>query len=573
MIEIPDLVTGGLAVGMLSAVALGGGLLHAQRQQARQRAEIAALRHQLGDALQALTDEVEHLGTQRLPAAARQLAHPHVAVPGPLHPQTSGTPLGLALEHVLTGLRTELAAQRTRVDAAAQAGMRGATREIQAALYRLQDALRGLQQKYDDPELTQTLFQLDHENEQSLRRAQVAAVVCGAWVGLAREESHLVDAVTGGQARLVGYHRIRVHNHLAAGTGLVSHAVEPVAIIVAELLDNALRHSAPDTDVVVNLEHVHHGACVTVDDAGLGMTQDERARAQRLVAGSEPILLTELGDPPRMGLAAIGQLTRQFDLSVDVSSPSPYGGVRAVLRVDSHLLSRIDPDERPPAASAPRPTRKASHDQASARARDEASVGSRGEEPGQHVGSRGGESLRSRGDESPGSRGEASVDPHGDFSGGPRGEASDSSRGEASGDPRGETSGGSRGEPAASSRRGTSGTSHGYGDEHDHDASGTASGHHAPRDVGGLPQRRRRTRLAAASDDTPAPRPEVRRPERAAAALGALQAGTSAARSAAGERSGDASMAVPESAGAARERAEATADDIDQTDHEGGTAR
>lgn len=537
MIELPDLVTGGLAVGMLSALALGGGLLHAQRQQARQRAEIAALRHQLKDALQALTAEVEHLGAQRLPAAARQLAHPHVAVPGPLHPQTSGTPLGLALEHVLTGLRTELATQRTRVDAAAQAGMRGATREIQAALYRLQDALHGLQQNYDDPELAQTLFQLDHENEQSLRRAQVAAVVCGAWVGLAREESHLVDAVTGGQARLAGYHRIRVHNHLAAGTGLVSHAVEPVAIIVAELLDNALRHSAPDTEVVVNLEHVHHGACVTVDDAGLGMTQDERARAQRLVAGSEPILLTELGDPPRMGLAAIGQLTRQFDLSVDVSSPSPYGGVRAVVRVDSHLLSRIDPDERPPAASAPRSTRTASRDEATVKSGDEASVGSWSEE-----------SIGSQGETSAGSPGE--------------------------------TSAGSHGEAAAGSRGGASGTSHGYGAEHDHDASGSASGHHAPRDAGGLPQRRRRTRVTSASGDTPAPRPEVqrpepevRRPERAAAALGALQAGTSAARSATDEGTGDAATAVPETARAARERAEATADDIDRNDQEGGTAR
>ncbi|MGW1957728.1 ATP-binding protein [Streptomyces sp. NPDC001920] len=359
MIETPDLVTGGLAVGALSALALGCGLLRTLRQRDRQRAEIAALRSRLDGVLRTFTAEIEHLAAHRLPAAAAQLAHPHVPVPGPLHPQSAGTPLGHALDQVLTGLRTELTAQRTRIDAAAQAGMRGATREIQAALYRLQDALRGLQQQYDEPELAQTLFELDHENEQSLRRAQVTAVVCGAWVGLAREESHVVDAVTGGQARLAGYHRVRVHNHLAAGTALVSHAVEPVAIIVAELLDNALRHSAPDTDVVVDLEHVHHGVCVTVDDAGLGMTRDERARAQRLVAGAEPILLTELGDPPRMGLAAIGQLTRQFDLSVDVSSPSPYGGVRAVLRVDSRLLSRIDPEERPPAASAPRSTRRA----------------------------------------------------------------------------------------------------------------------------------------------------------------------------------------------------------------------
>ncbi|MFF3941543.1 sensor histidine kinase [Streptomyces phaeofaciens] len=358
MIELPDLAVGGLAAGTLSALALAGGMLRLRRQQIRQRAETAALRTRLDGSLRAFTAEVEHLAARRVPAAARQVAHPHTEVPGPLQPLTVGTPTGIALENVLLALQAEVAAQRTRVDAAAQAGMRGATREIQAALYRLQDALRGLQQRYDDPELAQTLFRLDHENEQSLRRAQVAAVVCGAWVGLAREESHLVDAVTGGQARLAGYQRVEVHNHLEAGTALVSHAVEPVAIIVAELLDNALRHSSPDTDVVVSLEHVHHGVCVTVDDAGLGMNRDERDRAQRLVAGDEPILLTDLGDPPRMGLAAIGRLTRQFDLGVDLSSPSPYGGVRAVLRVDAHLVSRIDPEKRPPAASAPRTTRR-----------------------------------------------------------------------------------------------------------------------------------------------------------------------------------------------------------------------
>ncbi|MDX3381916.1 protein kinase [Streptomyces niveiscabiei] len=358
MIELPDLAVGGLAAGTLSALVLGGGLLRARRGQARQRAEIAALRTQLDGSVRAFTAEVEHLAGSRLPAAARRVSHPHLEIPGPLQPLTAGTPLGVALEKVLEALRVEVTAQRGRVDAAAQAGMRGATREIQAALYRLQDALRGLQQQYDEPELAQTLFRLDHENEQSLRRAQVTAVVCGAWVGLAREESHLVDAVTGGQARLAGYHRVTVHNHLEPGTALVSHAVEPVAIIVAELLDNALRHSAPDTDVVVGLEHVHHGVCVTIDDAGVGMTQDERERAQRLVAGDTPIHLTELGDPPRMGLAAIGRLTRQFELAVDLTSASPYGGVRAVLRIGTHLLTRLDPTRRPPSVSAPRTTRK-----------------------------------------------------------------------------------------------------------------------------------------------------------------------------------------------------------------------
>ncbi|MEU0369832.1 ATP-binding protein [Streptomyces sp. NPDC006283] len=365
MIEIPDLAAGGLAAGTLSALVLGGGLIRSRRERTRQRQEIAQLRshleaarYEVDRAAQAFAAEVAHLADRRMPAEATRAAHPHVQVPGPLQPAVTGSELGKGMDQVLQALLTAMAQERKRVDAAARAGMRGATREIQAGLYRLQDVLRGLQQRYDDPELAQTLFALDHENEQSLRRAQVAAVVCGAWVGLAREESHLVDAVTGGQARLVGYHRVRVHNHLEPGTALVSHAVEPVAIIVAELLDNALRHSAPDTTVAVHLERAHHGVSVTVDDAGVGMASDERDAAQRLVAGSDPILLSDLGDPPRMGLAAIGRLTRQFDLSVDLSTPSPYGGVRAVLLVTNHLLSHIDPALHPPAAGAARSTRQ-----------------------------------------------------------------------------------------------------------------------------------------------------------------------------------------------------------------------
>ncbi|MEV0179745.1 ATP-binding protein [Streptomyces sp. NPDC050625] len=488
MMDIPDLVVGGLAAGTLSALALGGGLLRSRRQRALLRAELTETRARLDSAQQAFTAEVEHLAARRVPAAAQQLAHPHVVVPGPARQETAHTPAGIALEHTLTAVRAELTAQRTRIDAAAQAGLRGATQEIQAALYRLQDALRSLQQRYDDPELTQTLFALDHENEQSLRRAQVAAVVCGAWVGLAREESHLVDAVTGAQARLAGYHRVRVHNHLEPGTALVSHAVEPSAIIVAELLDNALRHSAPETDVVVNLEHVHHGVCVTVDDAGLGMTQDERARAQRMVAGDDPILLTDLGDPPRMGLAAIGRLTRQFDLGVDVSSPSPYGGVRAVLRVESHLLSRVDPIEQPPAASAPRSTRRSTAAETAA---------------------------------SPAPARAKAV----------------------------------RDAAAAAPSRDAA---HGYGT--DHQDPGSAPGHQGPRDADGLPQRRRRTRAAAPA--APAPRTPARRPEDAAAALGALQHGTAAARS-----SAEAGRTESEPAPAQR------AADTEQTEHEGGAAR
>ncbi|MFJ9422080.1 ATP-binding protein [Streptomyces sp. NPDC101249] len=501
MIELPELAAGGLAAGTLSSFALAAALLRARRRSLRQRAETAALRGKLEGAVEGFTAEVEHLATERIPAAARQLTHPHVVVPGPTQPLIGDSPLGVALEHVLVELRAELSAQRTRIDAAAQAGMRGATREIQAALYRLQDALRRLQQDYDEPELAQTLFRLDHENEQSLRRAQVTAVVCGAWVGLAREESHLVDAVTGGQARLAGYHRVRVNNHLEPGTGLVSHAVEPVAIIVAELLDNALRHSAPDTDVVVDLERVHHGVCVTVDDAGLGMTRDERERAQRLVAGGGPILLTELGDPPRMGLAAIGQLTRQFDLGVDLSSPSPYGGVRAVLRIDSHLLSRIDPLAHPPAAGAARSTRGPLPTPPDGPRTAPAPAAEQAPPP----------PVADQRLPGPGEQDTAPPDP---------------ARTRAPGE--------------LGAAREAFASAHGYGEELPDTDARPAAEPPGPRQAArseALPQRRRRVR--AADGEPPAAHRAARRPEDAARALGALQSGTAAARAESGRQGDD----------------------------------
>ncbi len=480
MIETPDLAFAGLAAGTLLAFALGGGTLRSRRNLARQREEISGLRSQLGSARHALDGvraeldealgdaekaaaafvaEIEHVAGPRMCATTTHAVHPHVRVPGPLRPDALPADFDAALGKVLDGIPNAMAQERKRVDAAARAAMRGATRDIQARLYRLQDQLRGLQERYDDPELAQTLFALDHENEQSLRRAQVTAVVCGAWVGLAREESHLIEAVTGGQSRLVGYHRVKVNHHVESGTALVSHAVEPVAIIVAELLDNALRHSAPDTDVVVNLERVHHGVTVTVDDSGVGMAADERAWAQRMVAGKDTILMSELGDPPRMGLAAIGQLTRRFDLSVDLSSPSPYGGVRAVLLIRSHLLSHIDPVEQPPAASTPRSTRTAGAPAASGG--HSSAAGSEAEQPA----------------------------------------AAHDDRAVAAG------------------------------------RAGAAVAEPEPADLPlveplVLPQRRRRTRAeASAAAEDPATQQPAFTPENAAAALGALQSGTAAARS------------------------------------------
>jgi signal transduction histidine kinase len=305
--------------------------------------------------LQAVESELRHLVNARIPELATSLAHSNVPVPGPLGTATLSPELDRSIDAVLSQVREEVTKERKRVDAAAQATMRGASTTIQALLYQLQTLLQRMQEKYEDPLVAEDLLAADFLNEQALRRIQSTAVVCGAWPGLTRDNSHLADVVVGASSRLSGYERIQVSNLLRDPVGVIARAVEPVAVTLTELMANALHYSHPELPVVVTLQQGNRGVSVIIDDAGVGMTAEELARAKRLMSGDEAILITELGDPPRNGFAAIGQLVRQYGFASHVE-PSPYGGVRAVVHIPGEpLLTLLDEAEHPMSAMAPTP--------------------------------------------------------------------------------------------------------------------------------------------------------------------------------------------------------------------------
>lgn len=349
----------------LGAVAVVLALLLVRAQQELGRAQLQAdakdtelerasrVASDLGARLKSVEAELRHLVNARIPELAASLSHPNVPVPGPLGTATLSPDLDRSLDSVLTQVRAEVTRERTRVDAAAQAAMRGATTAVQALLYQLQTLLQRMQEKYDDPLVAEDLLAADFLNEQALRRVQSTAVVCGAWPGLTRENSHIADVVVGASSRLSGYERIQVANLLRDPVGVVARAVEPVAVTLTELMANALHFSHPDLPVAVTLQQGDTGVSVIIDDAGVGMTPEEFTRAKRLMSGEDPVLITELGDPPRNGFAAVGRLVRQYGFSAH-AEPSPYGGVRAVVHIPGEpLLTLLDEEEHPVSAMAP----------------------------------------------------------------------------------------------------------------------------------------------------------------------------------------------------------------------------
>lgn len=304
--------------------------------------------------------EVGHLVSVRLPALRLSLISSHHPVPGLLHENEARPEEVELLDSVLAKVSEVVLSDRRRLDAAARAALRGASQDSQALSYRLQSELDSLQREFTGSQhLTHRILAADHLNEQNLRLIQRTAIVCGAWPGHVRKDTYVAEIVMGASSRLRGFDRIKINSRIASNVGIVGRAAEPVAVACAELMANALEHSRDDLAVEVSLIQTGNGnVCVTVDDAGKGMTAEAAARGVRLLsADSHEVMLTELGDPPSQGFAAIGNLVADygFRVSIDTDHPSPYGGVRAVVTIPPNLLASIDEEAEPPSSMAAQP--------------------------------------------------------------------------------------------------------------------------------------------------------------------------------------------------------------------------
>jgi hypothetical protein len=137
--------------------------------------------------------------------------------------------------------------------------------------------------------------------------------------------------------------------------------VEPLALVLAELLDNSASYSPPDKKIYVNVDPVANGVSIMIDDAGIGMDAETKRKAGQLLSGQVPIGVTRLGAIPQFGFAVIGMLARQFNFTVSVDSQSPYGGVRAVIFLPRELIAPVLTTPAPAPAVAAPSTRVTTH--------------------------------------------------------------------------------------------------------------------------------------------------------------------------------------------------------------------
>ncbi|GAA0947284.1 ATP-binding protein [Actinocorallia libanotica] len=312
-------------------------LLMRQRRLTARLEEESAL---LAAGVNARDQALRHLVTIGLPQMAASPGHPAAAPHRGLLQQTD---FARDLDAVTALFASSAEGIRAHADKAAKSMLRTMMRTVQSLAGEQQVVITEMQLRHDDPAVLEDLLRIDHMNAQLGRRVQATAVLCGSWPGLQRQASSVEDVVRGATSRIRDYLRIKIYAE--PNVAVVSRAVEPVVLAVAELLDNAARHSQPSTPVEVNFQTTHNGLAVMIDDAGVAMDAEEVQQASALLDGRQSVDIHRLGDPPQIGFAAIGVLAARYGFRVSVDSRSPYGGVRAVVFLPSELLTAVTRQE------------------------------------------------------------------------------------------------------------------------------------------------------------------------------------------------------------------------------------
>ncbi|MEU7316543.1 histidine kinase [Streptomyces sp. NPDC007083] len=340
---IEPLVTAAALLGYAGLAASVAGLVWQTREKRALARRIGPLETELDVARNrfgALDAETQHLAQVRLPALIDREARGQrgATVPGLSIPSLQGTPVEGCHQAILDGYMQAIGITRDRIGLAARSSVRDIVDEAQTFLVRCQ--MKAIEEMDKFPEGTayhQSLMDLDHLVTRALHTIQRIRILTGSWPGLQRADCTMREIVESARGRIDAY--LRVDYTYEPGTGEVwveGRVVEPVTVALTELLSNATTYSGGK--VSVEVQEIQNGYVILVDDAGLNMNAYQRGEASRILTQRTVLDVTNLPDSLHFGFPVIGRLCGDYGFTVDVSTTSPFGGVRAVLRIPRDLL-------------------------------------------------------------------------------------------------------------------------------------------------------------------------------------------------------------------------------------------
>jgi len=213
-------------------------------------------------------------------------------------------------------------------------------RRMQSLVHREIEMLDALEAQVEDPDLLKGLFTVDHLATRLRRQSESLAVLGGSssrrqWTRQVTMHEVLRAAV----AEVEQYSRVKV---VPPVEGLLrGAAVTDVIHLIAELVENATKFSAPHTTALIRAQHVSAGVAIEVEDRGLGMLPTDQQRMNELLADPGRTDVSELLRDGRIGLYVVAALARRHGIRVQLQN-NIYGGTQAVVVLPKSLLDLAD---------------------------------------------------------------------------------------------------------------------------------------------------------------------------------------------------------------------------------------
>ncbi|MEW2352282.1 sensor histidine kinase [Spirillospora sp. NPDC029432] len=245
--------------------------------------------------------------------------------------------------------------QRTAIEAAVgQADLRKAVNQVfrnlarrnQSLLHRQLAMLDTLERKASDPDALEDLFRIDHLTTRMRRHAEGLIILSGAHPGRGwRKPVGVVDVLRGAIGEIEDYARVEVVT--TAEEAIVGAAVADVIHLLAELIENAVSFSPPNTPVEVNAGTVGNGFVIEIQDRGLGMSPAKLAAVNEQLTRPPEFDLSE-GD--QLGLFVVGNLAHRHGIRISLE-PNAYGGLKTIVLLPHAMVASAEEAARAAAAT------------------------------------------------------------------------------------------------------------------------------------------------------------------------------------------------------------------------------
>ncbi len=220
-------------------------------------------------------------------------------------------------------------------------------RRNQSLLGRSLGVLTRLEQDERDQDKLQDLFKVDHLTTRMRRNAESLLVLAGAEPNRKWSAGvEMGDVVRAAVSAIEAFDRVDIVG--LDDVKVRGAAVNDVAHLVAELIENATNFSPPDSRVAVVGKARPDGYLLVVTDDGLGMSEEDLAIANARIAETSAF---ESSPTKVLGLNVVGRLAYRYGIDVSLATSST-AGIAARIQLPIALIETSDESAATPSQTA-----------------------------------------------------------------------------------------------------------------------------------------------------------------------------------------------------------------------------